>query len=161
MKNPPNFDPEVDDYVSWKADVTIWKMYTDTAQEKVGPAVYLSLQGKARDVVRNLDPNLIGAATGYKTITDELDKVYLSNESSRAFVAFKDLYEYRREGGQDWKAFIVEFEKRYHKVKTSLIGELSSGVQAFFLLMSANLPSESEKLARATANLDYTDMRDN
>ena len=84
----------------------------------------------------------------------------MQNESSRAFVAFKEYYEYRREAGHDWKKFIVEFEKRYHKVKTSLIGPLSSGVQAFFLLMSANLPLESEKLARATADLDYDSMRD-
>ena len=45
-------------------------------------------------------------------------------------------------------------------MKKSLIGELTSGVQAFFLLMSANLPDNIEKLARATANLDYTDMKD-
>ena len=71
MKNPPNFDPEVDEYASWKADVAIWKLYTDTAAEKIGAAIYLSLQGKARDVVRNVDANLIGAATGYDTIIAE------------------------------------------------------------------------------------------
>ena len=96
-KNPPNFDPEVDDYTSWKSDVAIWKLYTDTADVKVGPAVYLSLQGKARDVVRGMTPQIVGAATVYDSIIAELDKVYLSNESSRAFVAIQELYGYRRE----------------------------------------------------------------
>ena len=38
--------------------------------------------------------------------------------------------------------------------------ELPEGVQALFLLKSVNLASESEKLARATAKLEYKDMRE-
>ena len=38
--------------------------------------------------------------------------------------------------------------------------ELPEGVQAFFLLKSANLNADSEKLARAIAKLEYNDMRE-
>ena len=51
----------------------------------------------------NIDADLIGAATGYDTIIAELDKVYMSNESSCAFVAFKEFYEYRCVAGHDRK----------------------------------------------------------
>ena len=44
LKNRPNFDPEVGDYASWKADVAVWKIFTDTAPEKIGGAVYLATQ---------------------------------------------------------------------------------------------------------------------
>ena len=64
LKNPPVFHPdEDDDYASWKKDVSIWKIYTDTAGGKTGAAVYMCQKGKAREVVRSqLKPEEIGAA---------------------------------------------------------------------------------------------------
>ena len=62
IKSPPVFKPdEDDDYVSWKNDVSIWKLFTDVKAEKIGAAVYLALQGKAREVVRSLKPEEIGS----------------------------------------------------------------------------------------------------
>ena len=160
LKNPPSFDPEADDYASWKADVAVWKLFTDTAPEKIGGAIYLSTQNKARDVVRSVPTASIGTAEGYDLIIAELDKVYLTNESARAFAAFTNYYEYRRDAGDNWQRYIVEYEKRYLKVKQSVIGELHTGLQAFFLLKSANVTAETEKLARGIAKLEYPDMRD-
>ena len=62
IKSPPVFFPE--DYISWKNDIAIWKLFTDTKVEKVGAAVYLALQGKAREVVRELTPREIGCKEG-------------------------------------------------------------------------------------------------
>ena len=160
IKNPPSFNPEADDYASWKSDIEVWKLITDMTDVKIGAAVYLALQGKAREVVRTLSTAEIGAADGYTTITNALDAVYQADASSLAFSAFTEFYEFRREAGQDFAQFIVEYEKRYFKVKRSLIGELADGVQAFFLLKAANLTAESENLALATAKLEFKDMRD-
>ena len=109
LKNPPNFDPEVDDYASWKADVGAWKLFTELAADKVGAAIYLATQNKARDVVRGVNPDQIGTEEGFNLLIAELDKVYLTNESSRAFAAFTEYYEYRRDAGHKWQDFIVEF----------------------------------------------------
>ena len=160
IKSPPVFHPETDDdYVSWKSDIAIWKLYTDTKPEKLGAAVYLALQGKAREAVRVITAEEIGVADGYDRIIAELDKVYLKDETTRVFCAFQDFYEYRRDGGDNFSKFIVEYEKRYNKLKRNKL-ELPSGVQAFFLLKAANLTAELEKLARVTAKLEYDDMRD-
>ena len=68
IKSPPVFNPELDDdYASWKSDIAIWKLFTDTRAEKIGAAVYLSLQGKAREVVRPLTATEIGAADNQRT----------------------------------------------------------------------------------------------
>ena len=160
LKNPPVFSPdENDDYVSWKTDVSVWKAFTETKVEKLGPAIYLSLKGKAREAVRSMKIEDMAKDGGYDLIIGELDKVFLSDETSRAFCAFKEYYEYRRSSGDGFSEFIVEFEKRYTKVKVYKM-ELPEGVQSCFLLKAANMSSESEKLARAVAKLEYADMRD-
>ena len=160
IKNPPIFHPEEDDdYLSWKNDISIWKSYTDLAENKLGAAIYLSLKGKARQVVRDLNPEHIGRAGGFELILGKLDSVFLQDEATLAYCAFKDFYEYKRSVGDNFSQFIVEHEQKYQKlIKYKM--ELPEGVRAFFLLKSANLTEESEKLARATAELNYEDMRD-
>ena len=157
---PPVFSPdEDDDYVAWRNDIEIWKLLTETKEEKLGLSVYLALKGQARDVVRNITPADLNTADGYKRIMEELDRVYLKDQTTQAFCAFKEFYEYKRSAGQNFSEFIIEYDQRYHKLKKYDM-TLPEGVQAFFLLKAANLTVESEKLARATAKLEYKDMRE-
>ena len=75
IKSPPVFNPvEDDDYLSWKNDVEIWRMFTDLKKEKIGAAVYLALKGKACEVVREIEPVDIGTAEGYNLIIAALDE---------------------------------------------------------------------------------------
>ena len=150
---------EDDDYLAWKNDIEVWKMLTDVKTEKLGAAVYLAVKGKAREVLRNLKPEDLGKAGGFEAVIAALDAVYLKDETTQAYCAFKDFYEFRRSSGQGFAEFIVEYDQLYHKVKKYGM-ELPEGVQAFFLLKAANIASESEKLARATAKLEYKDMRE-
>ena len=83
-------------------------MLTDTKPEKIGAAVYLPLKGKAREVVRKLTETTIGDATGYAEIFKALDYVYLADTTTGTFTAFKEFYEFLREGGMDFSKFIVE-----------------------------------------------------
>ena len=160
LKAPPVFKPEDDDdYGNWKNDLEIWKMFTDTKPEKLGPAVYLSLEGRAREAVRGITAEELGKPEGYATIVNELDKIFLQDETSRAFMAFKDFYEYKREAGIGFSQFMVDFDRRYTKLAEFKL-QLPDGVQAFFLLKAANLTSESEKLARTVAKLEYKNMRE-
>ena len=58
IKAPPIFNPdEDDDYESWKNDVEVWQAFTKEEPKRQGPAVYLSLKGKAREAVRGIPVN--------------------------------------------------------------------------------------------------------
>ena len=113
LKAPPVFSEE-DDYVSWKNDVEIWQMFTELAKKKQGPAVYLSLTGRAREAVRGIPSNEIGSDDGLTIILAKLDAIYLKDESTRAYIAFKEFYDYRRGSGEKFTDFIIQFEKLYN-----------------------------------------------
>ena len=69
IKSLPVFHPEEDDdYLNWKNDVSVWKVFTDTKVEKLGPAVYLSLKGKSCEAVRSLAIDDLGKAGGFDLI---------------------------------------------------------------------------------------------
>ena len=100
-----------------------------------------------------MKPEEIDVAAGYDAIIAALDAVYLKDVTTRAFCAFKEFYEFRRNSGDNFSDFIVEYEQHYHRVKTYGM-ELPEGVQAFFLLKAAT-PN-----ARAIAKLEYNDIRE-
>ena len=160
LKQPPVFDPDGGDtYQDWKSDVEVWKLFTKDEAKRIGPAVYLSLRGNAREAVRGIDTKELGADNGYDKIMEALDKVYLKDETTRAFCAIKSFIEYRRESGHGFSKFFVEFNNRHleltkHKLK------FDDGLMGYFLLTSANLSDDHERLVRATAKLEFDDIRD-
>ena len=95
IKEPPVLISE-DMYEEWKKDLSLWQLVTPLAAKQQGPAVYLSLQGRARDCVRGLQTEDIGKDSGVKMITDQLDLAFLGDINSRTFSAFKKFHEYKR-----------------------------------------------------------------
>ena len=161
IKYPPVFDPdEDDDYVSWKNDVEVWKLYTNEDKKKLGLAIYLSLKGKARDAVRELKPQDLGNDDGYDIVIRKLDSVYLKDETTRAFCAFQEFHSYKRSSGENFSDFIVKWEHLYQKI-VRFDMKLPEGVKAYFLLNAANMSPEYDKLARTTVKeLNYAEMKD-
>ena len=89
IKQPPVFNPDDgDNYSDWKNDIEVWCMLTE-GKVKQGPAVYLSLQGDARDAIRAIPLDNLKEDDAVQKILEELDKVYLKDETTRAFTAIK------------------------------------------------------------------------
>ena len=157
-KQPPTFDPENDVYENWKSDIEVWQLLVDE-KVKQGPAVYLSLQGDARSAVRHLKPADLAKDDGVNLIVAELDKVYIKDETARTFQAIKNVIEFRREAGQNFSKFIVEFQSRFREFESYNI-VVPDSLKAYFLIKAANLNEEHERLVRATAKMEFNDMKD-
>ena len=158
LKTPPLLTDDVN-YQDWRTDLEVWEMLTELGAKKKGPALYLSLEGKARDCLRELTPAVIGGDQGFKLICEKLDAVYLENIHYRTFNAFQNFYRYKRPAGTSIKDFFIEYETLYHKLDQYKM-HLPEGVQAFFVLTAANVDEESERLARVTCpELTYEEMR--
>ena len=88
-----------------------------------------------------------------------LSAIFLKDEMTRASCAMKNFVEFRRESGNGFAKFLVEFNNRVRKVKKYKL-VLDDGLMAYFLLTTANLSDDHEKLVRATASLNSDDMKD-
>jgi len=146
--------------VKYLNELGMWEVFTDAESKKRGPIVYMQLRGKAKEAVRSLTPDELHVDDGLKLIIDKLDAIFLKVKNTRAFHAFQKFYEYRCESGDTFETFIVRYENLYSKLSSIPDMKLPDGVQAFFLLMAANLPEEMEKLTRATVTkTTYQDMK--
>ena len=104
----PVFCPEEDeDYRTWKSNVEVWQLYTKEDKCRQGPAVYLSLKGKARDAVRGMSKDDLKKDNGFDLILAELDKVFEADNVTRAYCALKDFVTYRRNSGEGFSTYRV------------------------------------------------------
>ena len=147
--------PELKDdsnYVDWRKDVSVWKMVNAGADKKqLGGMLYLSLKGKARDYVRAIKEEDICSETGFDTILEKLDEVYMTDKDTLAFVAAEEFMSYQRERDGSIRDFLIHYDYLYSKL-AAFDMVLPEGFQALFLLRAANLSPDHQKLANQ-ANL--------
>ena len=160
LKQPPVFDPDGgDSYANWKTDIEVWSVLAKESKIKQGPAKYLSLKCDAREAVRSIDVKDLAADTGVEKIIQVLDGVFLKDETTCAFCAIKAFIELRRESGQSFSKFILEFGTRYREIEKYKM-KFEDGMMAYFLLAAANLSPDHERLVRATSTLKFDDMKE-
>ena len=158
-KAPPPMRSDLP-YSEWKHEVKVWKSFMSTIDKnRLGPALFLSLEGSARDAAREIAPEDLEKENGFDTLITKLDSLFLKDENNSAFEAYDIFERYQRPQDMDIFTYINAFERLYQKAKNFKL-ELPDGVLAYRLLKSANLSSEHEKLARATlADLTYDKMK--
>ena len=140
-------------------EIEIWKPYTDVPIEKQGPAIILTLEGKAHETVLELDIENISGANGSKNIVAKLDTLYLKDKAQVAYEAYDKFDQFQRGPEMTMKDFIIEFERLHCKTK-SHGATMSDDIMAYRLLKSANISNEHQQLARATmGDLKYENIK--
>ena len=60
-------------YEQWKKEIAIWQAFTNLSAEKQDPAIFLTLSGKAREAVLELDVSKLTDKDEVKNVISKLD----------------------------------------------------------------------------------------
>ena len=146
-------------YESWLKEVEIWKCFTDVEKRKQAPAIFLTLEGKAREAVLELPVEKLNCDDGVKNLINQLNKLYLKDKTQLAYEAYDSFEKFRRPENMKMSDYVNEFERLLNKTK-QYGSEMSEDILAYRLLKSANLHEHHEQLARATVGaLTYDNMK--
>ena len=129
--------------------VNIWTNFIDLEPEREGPALVVSLSGKALEAILELDDKDISSQDGVKLIVEKLNILYKKDELHEKFQDLENFESYRRASDTDIQQFLIEFDQRYHKLKRHQT-TISEDRLGFKLLKAANLSSHHEQLLKAT-----------
>ena len=157
-RNPPKLlDTHL--YETWVKELKLWAICSKVAKSEQGPAVALSLEGRARDAALELDIAELSADDGLDRLIKQLDGLFLKDENQRTYMAYAEFEDYQRPTTMTIDDYINDFERLYNKVKAFKI-ELPDQVLAYRLLKSANLEQSKNELVRATIpKLGYKEMK--
>ena len=124
-------------YEDWLKEIEIWQAFTDLTDEKQGPAIFLTLEGKARETILNLDIKEIKAKNGVENIVKALNKLYLKDKLLMAYETYDAFEKFCRPEKMSIKEHINEFERLLNKTK-KYGSSMFSDILAYRLLKSAN-----------------------
>ena len=112
FKAPPVLT-EQKNFKDWKKEVSIWKLATDVKKERQAAMIFLSLEGKSREAVLELDENVIGAedGSGVQAVMDKLDTLWKEDENLEAFNAYEKFEQFHRPPEMKIKEYIATFER--------------------------------------------------
>ena len=79
--------------------------------EKQGPAIFLNLEGKARETIFNLDIKEIKAKNGAENIVKALNKLYLKGKLQMVYETYDSFEKFCRPEKMIIKEYINEFER--------------------------------------------------
>ena len=146
-------------YSDWKKLINLWQTFTTLEKAKQGPALVLSLEGKAQEAALELDSKDISGEDGVKAVLIKLDKIYEKDKLIEKYNAIEKFETYKRSKETSIRDFLAEFDKRLHKTQ-SYKTTMSEDLKAYRLLKSANLDANHEKLIKATvSDLNYDEVR--
>ena len=80
----------------WKKEIKLWKTFTDLDAEKQGPAICLSLTGKAREAALELLVEDLSSETGVVQLLAQLDELYLNDKVQLAYTAYDSFENFKR-----------------------------------------------------------------
>ena len=146
-KAPPLLK-EDSNYELWKKEITLWKTFTDLDAKKQGPAICLSLTGKAREAALELSVENFSSDTGVVQLLAKLDELYLKDKDQLPHATYDSFENFKRPPDMSIKDYLITSEGLHHKI---LQYTLPEPVLAYRVLKSANISPEKEQLACATS----------
>ena len=157
---PPKFNEDVDTWEDYKKELEMWQSCTSLEAKKQGPAFYLALKGKAKEIVKNIPNNEITADNGLNRMLTELNKLYEKDKEQNQYLTYKAFLEFRRTDEMTMKDYIAKFEVHSAKIKAKGF-DMPESALAYHLLDFARLDDEAMKLTKATlTELKYDSMKE-
>ena len=157
-KAPPELEKSRT-YADWRKLIVLWTNYTSLTKSKQGSAIiFSSLPTEAQEACLELTEDVINAENGATKVLERLDELYKKDTLIEKIEAIDAYENFSRPVEMDIKKYIIEFEKRYTKIK-NYGSTVSDDLLAYRLLQRANLSKSSNKLLRATAEFKFDAMK--
>ena len=116
------------------------------------------IPAEAQEAVLELDDTEVNSEDGVTKVLERLDLLYKKDTLIEKIEAIDAYENFSRPVEMDIKKYIIEFEKRYTKIKNygSIV---SDDLLAYRLMERANLSKSNNKLLRATAEFKFDAMK--
>ena len=112
---PPELGPE-SCYDAWRREVEMWRRVTELTLKNQALAVTLSLKGKYREIATEIDVEILNQDNGMTELFKVLDANFKKETVDSSFSAYLDFEHFGR-AHLSVPDYILEFERRYNKIK--------------------------------------------
>ena len=129
----------------------MWLIITELAKEKQALALTLSLNGRKREVAREVPLAELNSNDGVTKLNDKLKSSFATNDVDLSYEAFVQLECLKRQPDQTISDYLLEFSRRYSKIER-LGMKLPDSVVACKMLYNASLSQSERQMVLASCS---------
>jgi len=157
-KIPPSWGPETErayPFRVYEQDAVLWTLATDLPQPQHGPAMALRLSGSAREVIRELDPNILVNGqqvvdpvlgqlnlTGSQALLRILRRRFAPLDQESQLFSLTEFFSFQRLPSEDIDSLISRFEVRWHRANNIGGVVMNEVALSWMLLQHAGVPKD-------------------
>ena len=106
-----------DKYSIWKKEMQIWEMAMCVKKVKGTFIVFLSLEGKAREAILELDIVALNFEDGMEKVYEKLDTLFSEDINQSTFLAYETFKGYQRQPDSSIEDFLINFSQHASKLR--------------------------------------------
>ena len=112
---PPPLIPEK--YTSWRKEMVLWEMATNVDKKQRAPTVFLTLTGKAREAILEMEAAQLNAEDGMSKMFTKLDDLFKEDKTQAALICYDKFERYSKPSEMSITDYLVEFERMTEQLK--------------------------------------------
>lgn len=157
-KNPPEFNSQTKPYDRYIEELKGWCIVTELDKKKRGIAIALSMpendpSGVRDKIFNEISLEQLNTDGGVDILINYMNSLFKRDELSDIYERYLNFDRFSREAKQKMEEFILEFEKRYNRIKQKEMA-LPTCVLAFKLLDASGLSHRDRQLV--LTGVDYS-----
>ena len=161
----PVFFRKKEEYEEWKVRAEDWLWVTRKEVEGPGVEIRMALRGRALDVVKDMDRNVLKQKGGDIKIFEKLDSVYKKDQLLDKYSKMKAYLKIERKENEKMDEYIIRYEKCADECNMAIGagGNMITGqLKGCHVMDQARLTDEQKQMVLAACggdDLDYNKMR--
>lgn len=152
--------PWEEDYQVYRRKIMLWNKVTTLNHQQRGPAVLLTLGGKALQCALLVDDADLNELNGIDKLFEQLDKEFLPDDNTTRYTEIVSFCKIQRQDESIFD-FINRYDKKRVKCQSRLSTVLPTELSATLLIESARVSFQERAMIMATAQgkFDYTQIQ--
>ena len=107
MIAPSQLEPG--NYTSWRKEIVFWEHATNVDKKKCTATVFLTLTGKAREVILEISLTDLNEEDGLSKLYSKLDELFKEDENKATLETYDNFERYSRPSEMTIADYLIEF----------------------------------------------------
>ena len=150
----PRFSGKQEDFETWMVKVEDWQLLSEAEAKYPAIEIRAALEGKAMEITKDIDRNLLKGKDGVKILMDKLKRVYKKDRLTELYGKVRKMLNIERNKGESIRDFLIRYEKTEEECK-GLVGNMfQAEVKGCHVLERAKISEDQKQMVISACGQD-------
>jgi hypothetical protein len=151
----PSFSGKKEEYEDWRIKVEDWLLLSEGEVKYPGVEIRLGLEGKALEVGKEMERDVLKGPDGANELMEKLDKRYRKDKMMENYIKVRNYLKVERKEKEKIEDYLQKYERLAEECKKAATGSMLTGeIKGCHLLEQANLNEQQKQMVLSACGKD-------